>query len=130
LTARQDLLREWVERSSVGEITWGKDDCTAWAAGWVHHLTGLHLPRPDYATRGEAMTLIAAAGGLEKIWEAALSPFPETSTPVLGDVALIDTARFGPVGCIVCEDGIVAWRSTTKCVFLQPRSYLRAWSIR
>lgn len=130
MNARAALLRQWIAQTPAGDIAWGRDDCTAWAAGWVQHLTGMALPRPAYASRAQALALIAQAGGLERIWEEALAPFPETQNPVLGDVGLIETARFGPVGCIVCEDGIAAWRSTSCCVFLQPRAFLRAWSIR
>lgn len=127
---RADRLRDFVAAIGQTPCKWGKDDCTAWAARWVEQerAIGLGLPEYDEAS-GRAM--IAARGGLVRIWTEALAPFsiPETDTPVLGDVGIIESRIFGPVGVIFCADGLCVWRASRGATFIRPRTILKAWAI-
>lgn len=113
------------------EVTWGKDDCSMFVARWVEQETGQPLVLPSYASREEAYARIAEAGSLAALWAdiANEAGIPETGSPVLGDVAVIETARFGQVGVICLENGVCLWRETKGVTIFPPRQIVAAWRV-
>lgn len=132
---RAELLQEHVASVDGLSVTWGVDDCTAWAAAWVLKACGLEVPfSANYGSRDEALTIIDGSGGLEGLWSVALAKVGIYSTPYppeLGDVAVVGTSRYGAVGTIFAHDGIALWRSDAGVGILRPRrrDILRAWSL-
>lgn len=124
-----DKLLGYVTAVQGVEVTWGKDDCTSFAAGWVELATGVKLERTPFTSREEAHKLIAQRGSLLTIWAAALADFPETWEPSIGDVGVIETHKYGQVGCIFSSDGIALWRTDRGVSIIRPRGFVKAWSI-
>jgi hypothetical protein len=86
---------------------------------------------PLYRSKAEADALIAAAGGLAPLWDDALGRLGiyTTSTPALGDVGIIPTRAFGPVGVVFAHGAIGYWRADKGALALSPRKILRAWHV-
>lgn len=118
--------------SIIGKpVVWGVDDCSAWAAGWYHLKTGNKPSLPEYSSKDEAHKLIEQAGGLVTLWGRALVGFGiERFGPAQsGDVGIIDTRKFGPVGGIFGAGGVFYLRSEDGYSMLSPRqkTILRVW---
>ncbi|WP_051228386.1 DUF6950 family protein [Pleomorphomonas oryzae] len=128
---RIERLRDYVGQFVGKPVTWGTDDCSAMVAAWVAQETGVAVPLPVYASRGEAGALIAAAGSLTAIWDrlAADVGLMETGLPEIGDVGTIKTARFGEVGVIFLANGVAYWREEKGVTLFPYRSFIRAWRI-
>lgn len=134
--SRQKRLQAFIDAIGDSAVTWGKDDCSAAAANWVRAETGRPVGLPDYSGKAAAMQLIEDAGGLENLWERALVPtglmqgWP-AGTPSLGDIGIVDTRLYGPVGVIFCAFGTAFWRAEEGYSFFTPRAshILKWWSV-
>lgn len=132
---RADLLQAHVAAVENKPVEWGVDDCTSWAAAWVLSATGKAVPfSASYASLDEAHALIDEAGGLDVLWMRALAQIGIWSTPYqpeLGDVGVVNTASFGPVGVIFANDGVALWRAESGTGLLRPRKrdIVKAWSL-
>jgi len=132
---RAELLQQHVEAVEGRPVEWGVSDCTTWAAAWVERATGRRVPLlGTYSTLDEAHRLIDEAGGLEVLWTLALAEVDIFSTPydpVLGDVGIVDTASFGPVGVVFGLDGIALWRAEAGTALLRPRrkTIVKVWAL-
>lgn len=127
------LLQEYVAASQSTPVIWGVSDCTAFAAGWVEKATGISIPRlATYSSKQEAHAIIERMGGLDNIWSEALGKVgvcERYSSPQVGDVAILETMRFGCVGVIVAQDQIAILRTDTGTIFLRPRQFMKIWAI-
>lgn len=132
---RAELLQAHVDAAEGKPVEWGASDCTSWAASWVKTITGKDVPfLGSYASRDEALTLIDAAGGLDVLWTQALARvgiYPTPYPPILGDIGVVDTSRFGPVGVIFAADGIALWRADLGTALLRPRArdIIKVWAL-
>lgn len=133
MSDRAQRLRSYLDEAKETACQWGRDDCSMFAGRWIEREREADLALPAYRDETEARAMIAREGGLVAIWDriARAAGIFETSVPSLGDVALIETARFGPVGVIFARDGVAAWRATQGLTFLRPRgkTILKAWSV-
>lgn len=115
------------------EVTWGEDDCCMFVARWVEQESGAKLALPAYTTKEAAHALIDEAGSLDGLWRriADDAGFMETGEPEVGDVCVIETARFGQVGVIMMENGVCYWRETKGVTLFQPRpgKIVAAWHV-
>lgn len=110
---------------------WGRDDCSALCARWAQE-NGHQVEMPPYASEDEARRLIEKAGGLVNLWgdiafEAGIQE--RHGLPEMGDVGIIDTRLFGPVGVICVSNGVCCWRTSRSAAWLAPRGYLKVWAI-
>ncbi len=130
---RQALLREHVEEVGSRPCQWGLDDCSMWAGRWVERVHKVRGITPRYQSRTEGEALISAAGGLENLWCLMAGHFRlnETTFPGFGDVGLVSTSRFGPVGVIFTTEGIALWRAEVGIAAIRPRAetIIRAWTV-
>lgn len=128
---RADRVMAYARSFEGLDVTWGKDDCSMFVAGWVEQETGQPLALPSYASRDEAYARIAAAGSLAALWGdiANEAGIMETGAPDLGDVAVIETARFGQVGVICLYNGACLWRETKGVTIFPPRQIVAAWRV-
>jgi len=128
---RQKRLQAHVQRYADRPCVWGSSDCCQFAAEWVRRERGIVLALPVYGSESEARQQIAEAGGLEVIWGAVMRPsgLIEALEPVYGDVALIDTERFGAVAVIWAHGGVAAWRGETGVGFIRPRRIISAYRV-
>ena len=132
---RADLLQAHIEAVEGKPVVWGESDCTSWAAAWVRAATGAKVPiLGAYTSLDEAHTLIDEAGGLDVLWTRALAQidiFPTPYDPILGDVGVVNTSRFGPVGVIFGQDGIALWRADNGTGLLRPRrrDIIKVWAL-
>ena len=134
-------LTEYIEKAEGTPLIWGESDCTAWAASWVSEASGVLLDIPEWNSRRDAKRLIVEAGSLLELWSGVLSrsSFYRTWQPVNGDVGIINTGIYGPVGCIFCcglpieeyRATAVAVRSekSASLMGLRPENMIAAWSI-
>lgn len=131
LIKRRRRLRDHIDLIMAKPCQWGVDDCTAWAASWVEKETGIPIPLPGYSCKDEAHSLIMNAGGLESLWDETMSRagVHQTDYPQYGDVGVMDTRRFGPVGFIMADFGVALWRSETGYLGIRPSSILKAWAV-
>lgn len=131
LSPKESALQRFVDDWRQVPVVWGVSDCSAWAARWVETITGRAPVLPSYTSRDEAHALIAAAGGLGPLWDDALGAIGvyTTSAPVLGDVIVCDTRKFGTVGLVMAHGGVAFWRAESGVHALAPRKILRAWHV-
>lgn len=125
------LLATFIEPMAGKPVRWGEDDCARFAAAWVTRLTGRDLSLPRWSSEAEARRL-QADPGTETLWDIALggAGFFRTQRPRLGDVGLIATRRFGPVGAICLGDGNGLWRTVDSVGALMVREWAAAWAVR
>lgn len=132
---RAELLQGHIQVVEGKPVEWGVDDCTSWAAAWVFAAIGIEVPfLGSYSNLDEAHRLIDEAGGLDVLWTRALAQLNIYSTPydpALGDVGIVDTASFGPVGVIFAQDGVALWRADTGTALLRPRrrTIIKTWAL-
>lgn len=132
---RADLLQAHVDAVEGKPVVWGESDCTSWAASWVKTVTGKDVPfLGSYADIETAHRLIDEAGGLDVLWTQALARISIYSTPYdpeLGDVGIVDTASFGPVGVIFAQGGVALWRADAGTALLRPRrrAIIKTWAL-
>lgn len=130
LTEREQMLSDFIAAAQDAPVVWGESDCSSWPAAWVRRITGRAVTLPAYASPVEAEALIAAAGGLDRLWSAALAPlgiFP-TDAPVLGDVAIF-RSRLGQSGLIMAHGGIGYRRTDGGVHAISPRGLVAAWRV-
>lgn len=130
-TPREAALQAYVDAAADQPLVWGVSDCSSWAARWVATATGRAPVLPTYHSREQAHALIAAAGGLSRLWDDALGAIGiyTTTEPLLGDVGIIDTRAHGPVGVVFAHAGIAYWRGDTGAACISPRRIARAWRV-
>ena len=103
-------------------FAWGDNDCILFAIGWLEHATGRDYlsPYKPWASAAEAIRKVAAAGGLEPLFDAQLERI-NPHMAVDGDLALIDRTAFlfsGPHIVSVGESGLVFLdRMEAKCAW-------------
>jgi hypothetical protein len=122
-------LDEYIKAYQEKDCIWGVDDCSSWAAKWIEVSRGVSLDLPQYQSRDEALELKAQKGGLVKLWDDVLGRagiYPK-GKPVKGDVAVIETCRYGQVGVICLEGGYAAWRAERGVSFISPRKLVAVW---
>ena len=124
-------LMEFLKRFDEKHVEWGVDDCSAMCAAWARE-NGYDVQIPSYSSQEEAHALIKEGGGLIRLWErfcASAGVSERYGEPQLGDVGIIDTRRFGPIGVIWASGGICCWRVSKSAFWLAPRGYLKVWAI-
>ncbi|HWK65405.1 MAG TPA: hypothetical protein VNS34_10715 [Rhizobiaceae bacterium] len=128
----REKLEQFLRRHDGKLVEWGVDDCSACPHAWLRE-NGIGARIPTYSSREEARTLIAAAGGLVELWDDCLlgTGIAERlgGAPELGDIAVIDTRRLGPVGVICGAGGLCCWRKDGGFFWLAPRGYLKVWAV-
>jgi len=127
----RDKLQAFLEGFSEKPVEWGRDDCSAVCALWARE-NGFDIHLPHYTSQDEAHAIIDAAGGLMAVWDEVTleGDLPERDgAPELGDVGIIDTRRFGPIGVIWGSGGTCCWRTNSGFFWLAPRSHLKVWAI-
>lgn len=130
LLARQDRLRAFVDSVETKPVEWGIDDCTAFAAKWVEGETGESIELPKYSTRGQAARLTVEYGGLIEAWAYGLpSICTIVGEPLLGDIGIIPTERYGDAGVIFAHNGACIWRSEKSYRMFQPRYVKAIWRV-
>lgn len=129
--SRAARLRAWCAVHEDRPVLWGVDDCTSFAARWVERETGQSVARATFNSQEQAKRLMAEAGGLERLWRdcMAQSGFAETGLPAQGDVGLVHTDRYGPVGVIFTIEQIAIWRTLTGVRLFKPRGFVCAFRI-
>ncbi len=127
----EDELRDFLCETQDSPCDWTTSDCSRWPASWVRRVHGRDVPLPRWANKAEAHRLIDDAGSLSQLWSEALLSFGlrECGVPDLGDVGVIDTARFGQVGGIFVAGGYFACRTETGVIYLMPRYIVRSWAL-
>ena len=131
MTMEQRLL-EYLENALGQEFEWGVNDCTIWPARWVESLSGVKLNIPKYSNELEARSLIERHGSLTKLWDYYLQDIAthvDRQDISCGDVCLVDTHRYGPVGVILVSDSIGYWRAETGIGPLRPREIIQNWRV-
>lgn len=128
------MLTAHVESAHEDPVVWGVSDCTMYCAQWFEMITGKRLDLAPYASRDEALALIANSGGLVSLWSEALGKagfYPHHGDPEFGDVGIVDMGRWGHVGMIFAHGGIGAWRADPGVKWCSPRQkhILKVWSI-
>lgn len=120
---RTEALQSLVESIHEKPVSWGIDDCTMLAAGWVGQQTGIQISTKQYLTKREAYKKISEFGGLDKIWEWSLDGVLQQNygSPKIGDVGLIHTDKYGLVGVIFAQAEVAIWRTDNGYTFLSPR---------
>lgn len=130
---RQRRLGDYINGTGGIPAEWGVSDCTEWLARWIEAETGKTLPRAAYSSKREAQRLIADAGGLVSLWDGALLPagIERADAVRAGDVSVVDTMNFGPVGCVWTRPGIAAWRTENGVKLWSPNSshILASWGV-
>lgn len=122
-----DFLRQYDGK----EVTWGLDDCSAICAAWAREC-GHDVSIPAYSSQEEAHRLIRDAGGLVALWDgiaASAGICERLGEPESGDVGIIPTDRFGPVGVIWGNASLAFWRLKKGGFWLAPRVVLKSWAI-
>jgi hypothetical protein len=113
-------------------VVWGKDDCSACPHLWLRE-NGIHAHLPAYSSRDGAHALIEQAGGLVNVWDECLAGTGVgercSDRPELGDIAVIDTRRLGPIGVICAAGGVCCWRKEGGFFWIAPRSFLKVWAV-
>lgn len=135
--SRADRLRAFLDELQSKPVEWGVSDCSAAPARWVEHETGVCLGLPSYRSREEAHALIAAVGGLDRLWSEYLAPaglFERIGAPELGDVAVVDTRRYGQIGGICAAGGILLIRKDAGETggwkpFGPVRQFVKVWAV-
>lgn len=132
---RAELLQAHCEAVEGLPVVWGQNDCTTWAKAWVETATGRSVPLlGTYSSIEEAHALIDESGGLDTLWMRALARAGIHSTPydpALGDIGVVNTSRFGPVGVIFAQDGVALWRADNGTALLRPRrrDIIKVWAL-
>lgn len=132
-------LTEFTMRCASRPSRWGELDCALAVADWIAHLTGSDPAsefRGRYKTGEAALALIKSHGGFLALLTtlAARAGLPETLTPEIGDVALVQTVR--GQRCVPHLDGAAAiclgklWMVKAPMgVMAQPFDVLKAWRV-
>jgi len=129
--SRAGALAAFLKPFAEKPVEWGIDDCTAVCARWLWQ-NGHAFELPIYRTRREAQAIIIRHGGLVATWDALLptSIGERIGSPELGDIGIIDTRRYGPIGIIVAEGGVCLWREEHGGFhWIKPRDFLKVWAL-
>lgn len=127
--SRADRLTAFLERFTH-EPVWGVDECTAAPAQWVRE-EGHAFELPVYGNREEAQAIVDRYGSLAATWDALLGLPLRAGDPELGDVAVIDTRRYGQIGGI-CALGriLIIRRDAGGWAWFGPvRAFVNVWAL-
>lgn len=92
-------------------VTWGRDDCSMFAAQWAADQIGRDLLFPSFDGEDEGRAMIARHGGLVGVWDevARANGLSRVQGAIQsGDVGVIHTFAHGDVGCIFLKYGAMA----------------------
>lgn len=127
--SRAARLSAFLEKYPHSPI-WGVDECTAGPAQWVRE-EGHRIALPAYGNREEAQAIIARYGSLAQTWSALSGLEERYGEPEMGDVAVIDTRRYGQIGGI-CARGrvLIIRRAEGGWTWFGPvRSFVKVWAV-
>ena len=131
---RAQLLETYINEHAGRPASWGKSDCSMFVANWIERATGRRVPTPDYTGEEAGRAIIAAhPGGFQGVWRdiARAASIHETYSPELGDVAIIDTSRYGPIGAIWGGSGYAYWRTLIGVTMVRPNpeTVVASWKV-
>lgn len=112
------------------EPVWGVDECTAGPAQWVRE-EGHDIALPTYRSREEANAIIAQYGSLAATWSALSGLSERYGEPEFGDVAVVDTRRYGQIGGI-CANAryLIVRREEGGWSWMGPvRTFVKVWAV-
>lgn len=126
-------LMAFAEEILAEPVEWGVNDCSATPCRWLAR-RGVPLRLPDYRSKVEADTLIAAHGDLAALWEATIDGALSwrIGEPQIGDIAVIPTRLYGgQIGGIVATGSILLIRKHDGQFqwFGPARSFVRVWAL-
>lgn len=101
--SRAARLQAFLARFEGVPVAWGQSDCSAAPALWWSEETGKEVELPAYSSRDEAHAIIKRMGGLDAVWDdiaAQAGAMERYGDPEVGDVAIIDTRKYGLIGGI------------------------------
>lgn len=116
-------------------VTWGKDDCSMFAAQWAAERMGRDFLFDTYDSEDQARALIEREGGLVNVWQFAADSnglCRVMDRVQAGDVGVVNTFALGPVGCIFMKYGAVAVLRTDpgyRVLGIREKHVLGAWRI-
>ncbi|MCJ2132447.1 DUF6950 family protein [Methylobacterium sp. E-045] len=128
---RAHRLRDHLRAGSASTFVWGFLDCSLWVCDWIAVERG-HDPaarlRGTYHDEASCLRLLAREGGLVALASrlADESGLPETSSPMAGDVGVIET-RLGPF--LMISTGPRWACKTVRGVLFAPAGIVKAWSV-
>jgi hypothetical protein len=136
-----ERLRAYVDAAEGKPATF--DECSVWPAQWVVNERGAEFDWPDYADEAEMRALIEREGGLVKVWErvarrAGLEEIPDGVSPPLGSICVVETRRFGQIGCIMADGQVGCFRTRdaddetkggVRMIGLRRHTILKAWAV-
>ncbi len=104
-------LHDYIAGHLGRPFQWGEHDCVLFAVGWLEISTGRDYlsPYKPWSTAIEAARKVAAAGGLDALFDAHLTPI-EPNFAADGDLAIIRGTAFifsGPHVVSVGEEGLI-----------------------
>lgn len=109
-----DQLAAFLERHEGSGVVWGDTDCSAMPHKWLATL-GFDVELPVYHSREEAHAIVEEHGSLVATWDWCLSlsrepPVERAGSPMLGDIAVIDTRLYRQIGGILAAGNILIVR--------------------
>lgn len=124
-------LNAWLDSIRARPFEWGRHDCVLAAADAVEMMTGRDPAaafRGGYASRKEAVLVLAEHGGLAAMVSAALgAPLATPRLAQRGDLVLVDTPE-GPAVSVVLG-AQAAGPGKAGVVFSSMGSWLVAWRV-
>jgi hypothetical protein len=131
---RAELLEQYISEHAGRAASWGRSDCSMFVANWIERATGLEVPTPRYTGEEAGRAIIAAhPQGFEGVWRdiASSASIYETFAPELGDVAIINTSRYGPIGAIWGGHGYAYWRTLSGVTMVtpNPEMIVASWKV-
>lgn len=131
---RAEMLETYVAEHAGRAASWGVSDCSMWVAKWIERASGVEVPTPRYVGEEHGRAIIAAhPQGFLGVWRdiASAAGISETMVPMVGDVAVIDTSRYGPVGAIWASNNHAYWRTLNGVTMVQPHpdTVLASWLV-
>jgi hypothetical protein len=126
-----EKLFESIEQATSQIFAFGTHDCTLFSANCVKAMTGYDGAtwRGKYSTKGEAIRIIALAGGMENL---ATAVFGSEEIPTIqaqrGDGVLADAIGGEAIG--ICVGNDCAFLTVEKGIIYLPLSEVkRAWRV-
>lgn len=127
---RAERLRAFAERMDGQVVVWGESDCTAAPAQWLRG-EGHPIELPAYGSREEAQAIVTQYGSLADSWDALVGLPHRVGEPHVGDVAVIETRRYGQIGGICAAGNILLIRTDAGSWnwFGPVRSFVQVWAL-
>lgn len=121
--SRAELLLAYIAEHSGRPASWGRSDCSMFVAHWIERASGVRVPTPHYMGEEAGRSIIAShPEGFAGVWRdiAGAAQIYETVAPEVGDVAIINTSRYGPIGAIWGGSGYAYWRTLNGVTMVTP----------